>query len=122
MPNNEDIDLKCINTIRTLAMDAVQAANSGHPGTPMALAPVVNVPTGSVGQLPMQRLLSSAAGRAQVLQRREKVIVTPFAPRRKLKPSQASPLNPCLASQNSNFVPSAHRLLYPLATMHLTMH
>ncbi len=33
-------DLTCINTIRTLAMDAVQAANSGHPGTPMALAPV----------------------------------------------------------------------------------
>ncbi len=29
-----------INTIRTLAMDAVQAASSGHPGTPMALAPV----------------------------------------------------------------------------------
>ena len=34
------IDLMCINTIRTLAMDAVQAARSGHPGTPMALAPV----------------------------------------------------------------------------------
>jgi hypothetical protein len=34
------IDELCINTIRTLAMDAVQAANSGHPGTPMALAPV----------------------------------------------------------------------------------
>ena len=31
---------KSINTIRTLAMDAVQAANSGHPGTPMAMAPV----------------------------------------------------------------------------------
>lgn len=30
----------CVNTMRTLAMDAVQAANSGHPGTPMALAPV----------------------------------------------------------------------------------
>jgi len=30
---------RCINTIRTLAMDAVQAAESGHPGTPMALAP-----------------------------------------------------------------------------------
>ena len=29
-----------INTIRTLSMDGVQAANSGHPGTPMALAPV----------------------------------------------------------------------------------
>ena len=33
-------DQLCINTIRTLAMDAVQQANSGHPGTPMALAPV----------------------------------------------------------------------------------
>ncbi len=36
-----DIEQLSINTIRTLAMDAVQAANSGHPGTPMALAPVV---------------------------------------------------------------------------------
>ena len=35
------IDELCINTIRTLAMDAVQQAHSGHPGTPMALAPVV---------------------------------------------------------------------------------
>jgi transketolase len=34
------LDTLAINTIRTLAMDAVQAANSGHPGTPMALAPV----------------------------------------------------------------------------------
>ncbi len=33
-------DTLCINTIRTLSMDAVQAANSGHPGTPMAMAPV----------------------------------------------------------------------------------
>jgi transketolase len=42
MAKNEsrDQDWQCINTIRTLAMDAVQAANSGHPGTPMALAPV----------------------------------------------------------------------------------
>ena len=38
MPTN--IDTLCINTIRTLSMDAVQKANSGHPGTPMALAPV----------------------------------------------------------------------------------
>src|ERR1700754_2858467 len=35
-----DKDLLAINTMRTLAMDAVQKANSGHPGTPMALAPV----------------------------------------------------------------------------------
>jgi transketolase len=35
------LDQVCVNTIRTLAMDAVQQANSGHPGTPMALAPVV---------------------------------------------------------------------------------
>ena len=34
------IELTSINSIRTLAMDAVQAANSGHPGTPMAMAPV----------------------------------------------------------------------------------
>ena len=36
----KDIDLTSINTIRTLSMDGVQAANSGHPGTPMAMAPV----------------------------------------------------------------------------------
>ncbi len=35
-----NLDKLSINTIRTLSMDAVQAANSGHPGTPMALAPV----------------------------------------------------------------------------------
>ncbi len=37
----QGIEQKAINTIRTLSMDAVQAANSGHPGTAMALAPVV---------------------------------------------------------------------------------
>lgn len=35
-----DVQQLSINTIRTLSMDAVQRANSGHPGTPMALAPV----------------------------------------------------------------------------------
>ena len=35
------LDRLCIDTIRTLSIDAVQTANSGHPGTPMALAPVV---------------------------------------------------------------------------------
>jgi transketolase len=35
-----DIDQLCINTIRTLSIDAIQKANSGHPGTPMALAPL----------------------------------------------------------------------------------
>lgn len=38
-----DRELLAINTIRTLAMDAVEAAKSGHPGTPMALAPVAYV-------------------------------------------------------------------------------
>ena len=33
------IDQLCINTIRTLTIDAVQAASSGHPGAPLALAP-----------------------------------------------------------------------------------
>jgi transketolase len=36
-----ELDQLCINTIRTLSIDAVQQANSGHPGTPMALAPLV---------------------------------------------------------------------------------
>lgn len=38
--HNRVQDQLCIDTIRTLSMDAVQQANSGHPGTPMALAPV----------------------------------------------------------------------------------
>jgi transketolase len=38
-----EIQTLSINTIRTLCMDAVQQANSGHPGTPMAMAPVVYV-------------------------------------------------------------------------------
>ena len=37
----EELDQLSINTIRTLSIDAVQQANSGHPGTPMALAPLV---------------------------------------------------------------------------------
>ena len=36
-----DLDQLCVNTIRTLSIDAVQQAKSGHPGTPMALAPLV---------------------------------------------------------------------------------
>jgi transketolase len=36
----QTIEQTAINTIRTLAMDAIEKANSGHPGTPMALAPV----------------------------------------------------------------------------------
>ena len=38
--SNLTVEQLAIDTIRTLSMDAVQAANSGHPGTPMALAPV----------------------------------------------------------------------------------
>jgi transketolase len=41
MPSERSVEQLCINTIRTLSMDAVQQANSGHPGTPMALAPVI---------------------------------------------------------------------------------
>jgi len=39
-PHGTDLDRLSIDTIRTLSMDAVEAAKSGHPGTPMALAPV----------------------------------------------------------------------------------
>jgi transketolase len=38
-----ELDRLCVDTIRTLSMDAVQRANSGHPGTPMALAPLAYV-------------------------------------------------------------------------------
>ena len=41
--SSDTIEQLAINTIRTLSMDAVQKANSGHPGTPMALAPVAYV-------------------------------------------------------------------------------
>src|SRR5208337_3407374 len=39
-PAEQSMDLVSINTIRTLSIDAIQAANSGHPGTPMGMAPV----------------------------------------------------------------------------------
>src|SRR5690625_4081140 len=41
--NMDHLSKLSIDTIRTLSMDAVQKANSGHPGTPMALAPVAYV-------------------------------------------------------------------------------
>lgn len=40
-----DLDLHCINTLCTLAIDQVQKANSGHPGTPMLDRPVFVKPT-----------------------------------------------------------------------------
>src|SRR6266542_3231413 len=39
----EELERRAIDVIRALAMDAVQKANSGHPGTPMALAPLAHV-------------------------------------------------------------------------------
>jgi Transketolase, thiamine diphosphate binding domain len=42
-PVGQDLDQLCVNAIRTLSIDAVQAADSGHPGTPMAMAPVATV-------------------------------------------------------------------------------
>src|SRR6476469_3766038 len=43
MSSQNSLDDLCINAVRVLAMDAVQKADSGHPGTPMALAPLAYV-------------------------------------------------------------------------------
>lgn len=43
MPDQSQLDAKCINTIRFLAVDAVQKARSGHPGAPMGAAPMAYV-------------------------------------------------------------------------------
>ncbi len=40
---SDDLDQLCVNTLRFLAVDAVQKANSGHPGAPMGLAPIAYV-------------------------------------------------------------------------------
>ena len=43
MDQPEGVERLCIDTIRTLAMDAIQQADSGHPGAAMAMAPVAYV-------------------------------------------------------------------------------
>jgi transketolase len=40
--SSTDLDRLCFNTIRTLAIDAIQQAKSGHPGTPIGMAPVAH--------------------------------------------------------------------------------
>ena len=62
----DDMDQLCINTIRTLSMDAVQAAKSGHPGTPMALAPVAyclwqRIPAFRPGAIPSGRIATASS-------------------------------------------------------------
>jgi len=43
MSPKEDLELKCINTIRAVSADQPQAANSGHPGAPMGCAPMAHL-------------------------------------------------------------------------------
>jgi len=55
MANASTSDALVIDTIRALSMDAVQAANSGHPGTPMALAPLGWTAQHNEGRLQLDR-------------------------------------------------------------------
>jgi transketolase len=43
MPTFTDFDWKCINTLKMLSLDMVQTANSGHPGAPLGLSPLMHV-------------------------------------------------------------------------------
>ena len=43
MPAPAELDLLCINTLRTLAIDVIQKADSGHPGLPLGAAPMAHV-------------------------------------------------------------------------------
>ena len=52
-PRDRDLDELTINTLRTLAIDAVEKAASGHPGTPMALAVAQHVPVDGAQHLPL---------------------------------------------------------------------
>ena len=42
-PPFDDTDLLCVNTVRTLSLDAVEQAKSGHPGLPLGAAPMAHV-------------------------------------------------------------------------------
>jgi transketolase len=43
MTSTKEFQTKCVNTVRLLAADTVQKANSGHPGAPMGCAPMAHV-------------------------------------------------------------------------------
>ncbi len=64
----ESIETLAINTIRTLAMDAVQAANSGHPGAPMGLAPT--------GYVLWQQFLRSRPGQSRLAFNRDRFVLS----------------------------------------------
>jgi transketolase len=68
-PVIQSIDLTSFNTIRTLSMDAIQAANSGHPGTPMALAPVALLLVAGVPPLRSRRSSMAQSRSVRVINR-----------------------------------------------------
>ena len=69
-PQDMDPDTLCVDTIRTLTIDAVQAANSGHPGAVMGMAPMGYVLWNRVLRFdpadPMAYLKSLSIKRAEV--------------------------------------------------------
>ena len=69
---SDDLELRAINTIRGLAMDMPQAANSGHQGTAMALAPLAHVLWTRVMRYDPSDPASAPAGLFQLAQRIER--------------------------------------------------
>ena len=103
------IEMKCINTIRTLSMDAVQAANSGHPGTPMAMAPLRLLSMAGISALRSQgpALAQSRSLRPFRRARVDAALLGAASDRRQARPEKMAKFSTRLRSARGNQTTSA---------------